>query len=526
MESVYTYVPGLWLYILSAVVLVIFMAAQLPRIHLPLARRIFYVLLTAFIWNFFLIFEFMVSSLELKLLYARIQYIGIIWLPLAWIALITELSSYRRNVWIFGLASIVPIFLMFVILFAPIPNFFWGVPTLEDTSIFPIVNFHYSNLYYVGFLPFTYLMLLISIIILWRNYGTNHPHYRRQKLLLTLALSFPGIINLLYNFDLSPIPGLNLTTASLTISGVFFYVILYRNALLDLIPISRDQIVEHLDEAVLIFNNKNRLIDFNQTSAELLRLGRGSIGLPVEELHLSELTQAVENPAPDSIKFLILLNSQVYELILSVVKERQAKDITQAIIVLLRDITREQLLTQQLQLLAQRDSLTGLYNRRTLFSKSNELLEENPTTTMWAIMVDVDNFKMINDSHGHAYGDLILQTIGESLQSFTSPILIAGRLGGDEFVIITTDPDIKSLASAINSQILQRIDVVRKNDQPVTLSMGVSCLNLATYTDENPLEQLILEADQALYRAKDQGKNQIFFATGRRTRRTFTKQEH
>ncbi|MFA7560325.1 MAG: GGDEF domain-containing protein, partial [Sphaerochaeta sp.] len=170
--------------------------------------------------------------------------------------------------------------------------------------------------------------------------------------------------------------------------------------------------------------------------------------------------------------------------------------------------------------------LTGLYNRRTLFSKSNELLEENPTTTMWAIMVDVDNFKMINDSHGHAYGDLILQTIGESLQSFTSPILIAGRLGGDEFVIITTDPDIKSLASAINSQILQRIDVVRKSDQPVTLSMGVSCLNLATYTDENPLEQLILEADQALYRAKDQGKNQIFFATGRRTRRTFTKQEH
>lgn len=510
MQSTYTYVPYLWLYIVSTVVLLMFMAAQLPRIHLPLAKRILWVLFAAFLWNFFLILEFMVSTIELKLFYAKIQYIGIVWLPIAWLALVVELSSYRFSKRFFIASSIPPVVFLIFIFLVPQPNAFWGIPTIETTSIFPMMNFHYGPLFYYGFLPFSYLMALISIIILWRSYGNNQPHYRRQKLLLTIVLLLPGLTNLLYNFDISPIKGLNLSTATLTISGGLFYIILYRNFLLDLVPVTRDQIVENLDEAVLIFNAQNRLIDFNHSAATLFCLGRNSIGTSVDELGIAELTQCVENLQDEDSKTHAHIQGLIYDISLSFVLDHNS-EFCQAIIVMLRDITQEQLLNQQLQILAQRDSLTGLYNRHTFFFRSKELIHANPTLHISAIMIDLDNFKAINDTYGHTYGDLILQTIGEALLTLVTPTIIAGRLGGDEFVVMTTEQDLKDLASRLSSRVYDRLHIVAKEELNPTLSIGVSTIDLATSGIDDPLEYLLNQADLAMYQAKSQGKDKIVF---------------
>ncbi len=510
MESTYIYVPGLWLYIVSTVVLLMFMTAQVPRIHLPLSKRIFWVLFTAFLWNFFLILEFMVSTIELKLLYAKFQYIGIVWLPVTWLALVVELSSYRFSKRIFAVSSIPPVIFLIFIFLVPQPNAFWGIPTLEDTSLFPMVNFHYGPLYYFGFLPFSYLMALASIVVLWRNYGTDHVHYVRQKLLLTFVLLLPGLTNLLYNFNLSPVRGLNLSTATLTVSGVLFYIILYRNSLLDLLPVTREQIVENLDEAVLIFNPQKRLIDFNHSAAKLFNLGRNSIGTGVEEIGVKELTHRLENLQDAESKTLALMQGLVYDLSLNFVRD-PSSEFCQAIIVTLRDITQEQLMNQRLQILAERDSLTGLYNRHTFFFRSKELIKTNPRVRIAAIMIDLDNFKAINDTYGHAYGDLILQTMGEALLALASPTIVAGRLGGDEFVVMTTEQDLSDLASRLSKKVYDRLNVVVKEGLNPTLSVGVSSLNLASCTVEDPLEYLLNQADLAMYQAKRGGKDKIVF---------------
>ncbi|NLZ77572.1 MAG: diguanylate cyclase [Spirochaetales bacterium] len=510
MESTYIYVPGLWLYIVSTVVLLMFMTAQVPRIHLPLSKRIFWVLFTAFLWNFFLILEFMVSTIELKLLYAKLQYIGIVWLPVTWLALVVELSSYRFSKRLFAVSSIPPVIFLIFIFLVPQPNAFWGIPTLEDASLFPMVDFHYGPLYYFGFLPFSYLMAFISIIILWRNYGTDHVHYRRQKLLLTFVLLLPGLTNLLYNFNISPVKGLNLSTATLTVSGVLFYIILYRNSLLDLLPVTREQIVENLDEAVLIFNPQKRLIDFNHSAANLFDLGRNSIGIEVGELGVDELTRRIDKPQDTDSKTLALIQGLVYDINLNFVKDTSS-EFCQAIIVTLRDITREQLMNQRLQLLAERDSLTGLYNRHTFFLRSNELIAANPNARIAAIMIDLDNFKAINDTYGHAYGDLILQTMGEALLALTSPTIVAGRLGGDEFVVTTTEQGLADLSLRFSEEVYDRLNVVTKEGLDPTLSVGVSSIDLASCTLEDPLEHLLNQADLAMYQAKRGGKDKIVF---------------
>ena len=180
MESTYIYVPGLWLYIVSTVVLLMFMTAQVPASTCPCQSASSGFCSPPSVELLFIL-EFMVSTIELKLLYAKFQYIGIVWLPVTWLALVVELSSYRFSKRIFAVSSIPPVIFLIFIFLVPQPNAFWGIPTLEDTSLFPMVNFHYGPLYYFGFLPFSYLMALASIVVLWRNYGTDHVHYVRQK---------------------------------------------------------------------------------------------------------------------------------------------------------------------------------------------------------------------------------------------------------------------------------------------------------------------------------------------------------
>ena len=134
MQSTFTYVPYLWLYIVSTVVLLMFMAAQLPRIHLPLAKRILWVLFAAFLWNFFLILEFMVSTIELKLFYAKTSISassgcrlhgslrsGAVILPVQQTALHRFIDSARRFSSSFFRSS---------------AERLWGIPTIETTSSF------------------------------------------------------------------------------------------------------------------------------------------------------------------------------------------------------------------------------------------------------------------------------------------------------------------------------------------------------------------------------------------------------
>ena len=110
-------------------------------------------------------------------------------------------------------------------------------------------------------------------------------------------------------------------------------------------------------------------------------------------------------------------------------------------------------------------------------------------------MIDLDNFKAINDTYGHAYGDLILQTMGEALLTLTSPSIIAGRLGGDEFVVMTTEQDLKDLASRLSSRVYDRLHIVAKEELNPTLSIGVSSIDLAICSVEDPLEYLLNQAD-------------------------------
>ena len=174
-------------------------------------------------------------------------------------------------------------------------------------------------------------------------------------------------------------------------------------------------------------------------------------------------------------------------------------------------LKREQ---EELYKLSTRDPLSGLYNRLSLIEKLNWLISkaQRNKTEFAIIFLDLDNFKNINDSKGHEFGDKILQHISQLLLKTVRTHDIVSRLGGDEFVVVL--PDFKNENKII--EIAQRLRTELSNpftvdneDYQITASMGISIYP----KDGQNTQTLLKNADIAMYKSKDLGKNKYQFFT-------------
>lgn len=166
--------------------------------------------------------------------------------------------------------------------------------------------------------------------------------------------------------------------------------------------------------------------------------------------------------------------------------------------------------TLQLRHLADHDPLTNLPNRRQLFQHLNDRIERAvPGATHLAVMfLDLDNFKTVNDSLGHEFGDRVLTEIGERLRQITGESSFIARLGGDEFTLVfpySGDPaEVELHAGRIVDGFQRPLSIDRRE-----VSVGVSC-GVAVYPEHGrDATALLRAADAALFRAKDLGRNRL-----------------
>ena len=161
--------------------------------------------------------------------------------------------------------------------------------------------------------------------------------------------------------------------------------------------------------------------------------------------------------------------------------------------------------------LSQLDPLTGLYNRRYFFSVAEQELERTARNhhCVSVIMLDIDHFKNINDSHGHRTGDMVLQEIARKICDTLRTIDTPCRYGGEEFAILLPETDL-SASELIGCRLRQVIEAMRINNGDgtilITASVGIASLTGDDYTKADVLVEM---ADQALYDAKKAGRNQV-----------------
>lgn len=175
-----------------------------------------------------------------------------------------------------------------------------------------------------------------------------------------------------------------------------------------------------------------------------------------------------------------------------------------------RDVTEHRRRSEQVHYLAHHDPLTGLANRMLLHERLRQATarawEHNQKVAVF--LLDIDYFKQINDTVGHAEGDVLLATVGQRLLSSVRESDTVARMGGDEFVIVM--PDFRSLEDVerCGQQIIRNAaQPIRLGDRELRLTVSVG---VAIYPDDGlTAEELLRNADAAMYSVKDSGRNRL-----------------
>ena len=164
----------------------------------------------------------------------------------------------------------------------------------------------------------------------------------------------------------------------------------------------------------------------------------------------------------------------------------------------------------QLRLLATHDPLTTVLNARAFASQLAQELGRNRRygRPLALIYLDLDDFKKVNDAHGHATGDAVLRLVADAMRSAVRQADVVGRLGGDEFGVLMPETD-GTLAHAVATRLAGGIRTVFRGAPSVTASIGV----VAVSGTEAGSDELLRKADQAMYEAKQAGKDRVVQVT-------------
>lgn len=287
------------------------------------------------------------------------------------------------------------------------------------------------------------------------------------------------------------------------------------------------QYIDIIDRNVLVARTdlEGKILDISQAFVELWGFPKKELVgrnykeflIPESESFVSTLADQLDSDEHwrGEMKFR-KKNNQVFYIRASIDPWYDPKGVQQGYTAICKDITDK----RRWQELSIRDELTGLYNRRYFNSVfSRELNQARRDGKIFALfIIDIDNFKLYNDTYGHDQGDRVLESISEIIaKSLKRANDFAFRIGGEEFaglLKLERIGDVEIIVERIRQQVEEaEIRHETSNVCPVvTVSIGVKCIDFK-YDIETSLAEMYREADAALYLAKESGKNKYLFAT-------------
>jgi len=222
-----------------------------------------------------------------------------------------------------------------------------------------------------------------------------------------------------------------------------------------------------------------------------------------------------ENKRCPPVEFYLKLDSgkeYIVEAILSALFDVEGE--ANGVVILIRDITVSKKRSNELSYLARHDMLTGLVNRREFESRMERLLEDSRLSDRQHVMfyLDLDHFKIVNDECGHAAGDKVLKLLAEEFKNHLRKDDCIGRLGGDEFGVLLVNCSLKS-AQLVGEKMRQDIDEFEFEWEGRHFKLGVSIGVVAITQQADSIEDLMKQADNSCYIAKQKGRNQIHLHT-------------
>ncbi|MBE0598109.1 MAG: diguanylate cyclase [Desulfuromonadales bacterium] len=277
-------------------------------------------------------------------------------------------------------------------------------------------------------------------------------------------------------------------------------------------------VLDHLPQGIVVVGPEYEVLAFNRTVDVLFNLSGGTfrIGEDFREIIKIWVNETGQDEAMRSTALARLAHREYFKVELSQWVRGEIRWVLLThnplpgggFVRTFTDITEHKRLEEKLREISRIDSLTGLLNRHTFFESLAGEIERSkrygrPLTLM---SIDIDHFKLINDTFGHPAGDRVLREFAQALLSCMRKCDHLGRVGGEEFAVLLPEMSLAKAVEAAN-RILSMVRLLVVNESISGLQVKFTVIGVAETHGNSTFEQLVWRADEALYRAKREGRD-------------------
>jgi PAS domain S-box-containing protein len=308
------------------------------------------------VWAFGYALEIAGADLPTKLFYAKVQYFGIATVPVAWF--VFALQFAQRGEWVVRRRLVLLLAIPTITLLLSSSNemhrLIWSSTALDSSGPFLALQVDHGSWFWIHF-AYSYLLLLLGTSLFVTAVLRMPRIYRRQALAVLVAALVPWIGNVVYFANLSPIPQLDLTPFTFTLTSVMFAWSIFGFRLLDLAPVAREAVLEAMRDGVLTLDTQDRVVDMNRAAIGMLRITATQVlGRPAGMILGAQFDLLAQNQSGAEAHAELTFGEggarRDLELRMSTVQDRQAR--TRGRLIMMRDITQQKQSEQQLRLQA------------------------------------------------------------------------------------------------------------------------------------------------------------------------------
>ncbi len=472
--------------IISIVLLATFTVYLFVRWHGQSQSYLFVYCIATLVNNLGYLMEMLAKTKEAALAGTKMAYLGKSFIPLSLFFLVLHLCGVELPEVVKVILLMVHVSIVGLVFSCEYHPLFYTSIGYTQEGVFPHLVLGHGIFYYI-FMGSVFAYYFIDMVIAWGQIRREKYQFRKT---LVVYLSICGTISvaglLVYMLGISK--GYDTTSVAFFICIVSLYICMRRFDLLDTASLVKDYLVDNLSEGIIAIDVDEKVIYTNDAAMKIY---------PKIYVNEQKVLNTVERLIKDKENLVVgrkVFRPEKLELF-------QAK-MHCGYIYILNDITDSYRFAMEMQDAAIRDGMTGLFNRNEITRQINQAIEK--CRTVHLIMLDIDDFKQVNDTYGHDVGDLVIIGLANILKKVVGDFegLSVGRWGGEEFILLVRDwptGEVQEIAESARCMFsnMEFEKVGRK-----TISVGI-----VMHREGESVREIYKRVDEALYQAKTAGKN-------------------
>ena len=504
----YRFVPYLWMSLALTIILIFLIRFAFKRYAEKGVPYFLLTLVLAVVWVDAQAMEIAAVDLSAKLFWANISYIPSALIPVVYLYLALKfagLDKWSKKRWLLTLLLLMPL-LYNILLWT---NEFHGLIRqnifLDTSGSISVIGKTYGPVFWI-YSVYNYLLTIVTLLILLKGLRVFKNRLERAQLFsLFMGLLLPACSVLLYISKIFPLK-IDPSPITIGLSAMIISWSIFRYHLFDLVSFAHSMIIKEMSTGMIILDNAGTVLEINPAAQNMLNISllqpsNNSIDTVLKSY--PRMIEVYKKQVSKINEIFIKTEFGINYCEVSLKRLTNSDDIPVGWIYQIYDVTHRRLEEDKVKEQATHDALTGLINRsyfEKVFSGSLEASRISGTSLVVAYL-DLDDFKLINDTYGHDAGDALLRAVAGRLKAVLKSSGIVSRYGGDEFAImfpsIDDETTLDSIASTISDELEKYIEYDGKQ-LPVRTSIGFGVFP----EDGDSLEVLIKKADETMYEKK------------------------